>query len=174
MPSATMPGVTIATKDEMQRVFAEGRQLPFGVKVPKFAVPVTTIGYAVPAAYGTQVLLATYQVKAGWYAVITGVVLQFSGTGPSPNPGDVSFTVDIDRPLGDLTAGYSEKDYGSVPILLGAFTQGWIWPVEWRHSDGETIRIKATPVANMGLGAGNFLLACLLGFEWPAQGYEGF
>ena len=153
--------------------FAEGRQTPFGVKVPKFATPITAIGYATGLVYGTQVQLAQYTAKAGYYVVFSGLVLQFMGGGPSPNPGDVTFTVDIDRPLGDTT-GHAEKDYGAVPILLGSFTQGWVWPVEFRISNSEVIRVKGLPVANMGIGAGNWLIAALLGFEWPQQGYEGF
>ena len=170
------PTINLATPQEMQRVFAKTRQTPFGVEVPKFAIPLTVIGYELVAAYGTanQVQLAQYQAKANWYAVICGLVLQFMGTGPAPNPGDAIFTVDVDRPVGDYTAGYTEKNYGAVPILLGNFTNGWIWPVEWRHSDGEIIRVKAASIANMGVGAGNWFLCAMLGFEWPQQGYEGF
>ena len=168
-------GVTLATPQEMQRVLAESRQTPFGVKVPKWAEPVTRTGYVVvPAAYGTQVQITSHQAKANWYAVMFGIVLQFQGGGPAPNPGDVLFNVDIDRPAGDNTAGYIEKDYGSIPFLLGNFTAGPLWPCEFRYSNGETLRIKATPVANMGLDVGNWFVAGLIGFEWPQQGYEGF
>jgi hypothetical protein len=171
MPAAN--GVTLATEHEMQRVLAESRQTPFGVKVPKWAVPFNILGFGTPADYNVQVQLVQYQAKANWYAVVCGIVLQFQGTGPAPNPGDVQFTVDIDRPLGSI-AGYAEKDYGAVPIVLGSFTQSCPWPVEFRHSDGEIIRVKGTAIQNMGTGAGNSLLACLVGFEWPQQGYEGF
>lgn len=166
---------SIAQKQDMQRILAESRQTPFGVRVPKFSVPINALGYAEAPAYGiaNQVQLASYQAKSNWYAVIVGVVLQFQGTGPAPNPGDVLFQIDIDRPVGAIS-GYVEKDYGAVPVLLGSFTSGWVWPVEFRHSDGELIRIKASTVANVGTGAGNFLVGCLLGFEWPQQGYEGF
>lgn len=167
-------GVSLANQQNMQRVLAESRHTPFGVKVPKFAVPVTALGTVQVPAYGTQAQIVQYQAKANWYFVACGLVLQFSGSGSAPNPGDVTFTIDIDRPVNDFTSGYVEKDYGAIPILLGSFAQGFVWPVEFRHSDGEIVRIKATPVANMGTGPGNFFLACLLGFEWPQQGYEGF
>ena len=167
-------GVSLATQQDMQRVLAESRQTPFGLRIPKWAIPVTAIGSVEVPAYGTPVAIAQYQAKANWYLVICGLVLSFQGSGTAPNPGDVSFVVDVDRPAGDFTAGYVEKDYGNIPIPLGSFTQGWNWPVEFRHSNGEIVRIKGTPVANMGTGAGNFFVGCLLGFEWPQQGYEGF
>lgn len=176
MPAANGVAKTpdLSVPQSLMRAFTPGRMLPSGLVIPKGAVPVTKLGFAVvPAAYGTPALLTAYQVKANWYAVICGLVLQFQGTGPAPGLGDVSYTVDIDRPLNDFTAGYTEKDYGSVQFALGTFVGGPPWPVEFRHSNGETIRVKGTPVANMGLGAGNFLIGCLLGFEWPQEGFEG-
>ena len=166
--------VTLASQEQMQIALAEARKTPFGLRIPKSAVPVTSIGYAEAAAYGTQALLTTYQAKSGYVLLITGIVLQFQGNGQAPNPGDVNFTVDIDRALGDTTGGYTEKDYGAIPILLGSFTQGWVWPCEFRHVNNEIIRIKGTPVANMGVGAGNSLIGCLLGFEWPQMRHDGF
>jgi hypothetical protein len=166
------PAVIKPTAQEML-AFATGRQTPFGLKIPKFAVPVTAIASATGLAYTTQVVLTQVQAKANWYLVICGMVVQFQGTGPAPNPGDVTITVDVDRPLNDPTAGHAEKDYGALSVLVGSFTEN-PWPVEFRISNGEIIRLKALPNANMGVGSGNWLIGCLLGFEWPQQGYEGF
>jgi hypothetical protein len=168
------PLVKPATAQEML-AFAEGRQTPFGLKIPKWAVPVTAIGSATGLVYAVQALITQYTAKANWYLVICGLVIQYTGTGPAPNPGDATFTVDVDRPLGDNTAGYGEKDYGAITdSLLGSFTTGPVWPVEFRISNGETIRLKILPNANMGIGVGNWAIGALIGFEWPQQGYEGF
>jgi len=155
----------------MMAGWGAGRGSAFGVPIPKYANPVTIFGTIVAPAYGTQGVILQYQVKANWFAVLSAVVLQFAGAGPAPLPGDVIFTIDVDRALGS-TSGYAEKDYASIPFLLGSFTGGPQWPVEFKHKNGEIIRIKATPIANMGIGAGNFLSACLIGFEWPQQANE--
>lgn len=152
--------------------WASSRRSPFGLPIPRVALPVTVFGFsALPGGYGVQVLLLTYQVKANWFFLATGVVLGFSGAGNSPNPGDVAYAIDIDRPLGSVE-GYSEKNYNAVPLRLGSFENGPQWPVEFRHRNTEVIRIKGTPVATMGIGAANFLTACLVGWEWPEGGYE--
>jgi len=171
--SASAAGALVQVQ-ELMRDWADARRLPFGIPVPKTAVPVTAMGFAaIPAAFGTQVLVVTYQARPAWYALLTGIVLQFAGTGPAPRPGDVRYVIDIDRPLGDTVSGYDEKDYAAVPFLLGSQVTGPIWPVEFHHENGETVRIKATAVANMGHGAGNFFVAALVGYEWPKQGFEG-
>jgi hypothetical protein len=157
----------------MTRDFAESRRTPFGTVIPKIAVPVFAHGLVQVPPFGTQALLATYIVRPNWVCVICGVVLQFAGNGPAPNPGDVAFVVDVDNPLGAGT-GYTEKDYGNVPFVLGSFTDPPAWPCEFRHNNGESIRIKATAIANMGTGAGNFFLGALVGYEWPEQGWEAF
>lgn len=144
------------------------RRSAFGKRIPAVAEPVTVFGFStVPVVYGTQVQLLQFQAKANWFFLAAGIVLSFTGAGQPPNPGDVSYTVDIDRPLGDAAAGFVEKNYGNVPFPLGSFDRGLIWPVEFEHRNTEVIRIKATPVANMGLGATNFFTACLFGWTWP-------
>ena len=60
-----------------------------------------------------------------------------------------------------------------MPIPLGSFTTGPVWPVEFKHKNGEIIRIKISTVANVGTGAGNFVTGALLGFEWPELGKAG-
>jgi hypothetical protein len=162
---------SLTTRQEQVQGWGAGRGSAFGLPVPNFANPVTIFGSMVAPAYGTQGVILTYQVKPNWFAVLSAVVLQFAGTGPAPLPGDVNFAIDVDRALGTLN-GYPEKDYAAVPWPLGSFTGGPQWPVNFKHKNGETIRIKATPIANMGVGAGNFLYAALIGFEWPQQGNE--
>ena len=160
---------SISDQQKMMTDWADSRRLPSGIIIPKTAIPVFAYGFAVAPAYGTQVLLAQYQTKANWYSLICGIVLGFQGTGQAPNAGDVSFTVDVDRPLGDTTAGYTQKDYNAVPFQLGELAPGEPWPCEFQHSDGEILRIKGTPVANMSTGPGNSLVGAFLGWEWPAD-----
>lgn len=166
----------------LMRDWAYSRRTPFGTVIPKTALPISAFAFAEVPAYGTQANLVPanapaaqdymYQAKPNWYAIICGLILQFTGTGPAPNPGDVSFVIDVDRPLGVTGVGHAEKDYGLVPFVLGAFNQGYPWPTELKHRDGEILRVKATPVVNMGTGAGNFFQVALIGWEWPERGWE--
>jgi hypothetical protein len=172
MSSAVVEPVSLVELQQMMRDWAAARHTPYGIPIPRTAVPVTKFGLVqVPAAFGTEIVVVTYQVKANWFSLLTGLVAGYSGTGTAPLAGDVTFRVDIDRPLG-LTTGFSEKDYGNIPFPLGNFTFGPVWPVEFRHMNSETIRLKATPVQTMGLGAGNNFVGALLGFEWPSKGSE--
>ncbi len=153
--------------------FASSRRSPFGLPLPRVALPVNKFGFAaLTAGYGVEVLLLQFPIKANWFFLATELVLGFTGTGNAPNAGDVSYTVDIDIPLGGAQGkGYYEKDFQAVPFPLGSTLQG-PWKVEFRHRNRETIRIKGTPVANMGVGASNFLVATLSGWEWPEGGFE--
>jgi hypothetical protein len=151
------------------------RTLPSGFEIPRIAEPVFEIGFALVPDYGAanQTLLATHRVPANYECLICGIVLGYQGGAPIPLPGDIIYTVDVDRPLipgtgSLLTAGYDVKDYGNIPIQVGAFNYQ-PWPVEFRHLSGEIIRVKGQSVANVGVGAPNYLLAALVGFEWPSR-----
>lgn len=145
------------------------RRLPSGVEIPRIAVPVFELGNQVVPAYGAanQIVLITHTVPANYEALFTGIILGYSGAPPA-TPGDIVYSVDVDRPLGLLSAGYDEKDFGAIPIQMGSFTE-FLWPVEFRHQSSEVIRVKAYSVANVGVGAPNTLLAALVGFKWPAR-----
>ena len=146
------------------------RKLPSGFEIPRIAEPVFEIGAQLVPAYGlaNQIVLCTHTVPTNYDCLITGIVLGYQGGAPVPLPGDILYTVDVDRPLGLLTAGYDVKDYGNVPIQVGSLLFQ-PWPVEFRHASGEILRVKGTSIANVGVGAPNFLLAALVGFEWPAR-----
>jgi hypothetical protein len=171
--------MTLNLNERMQTMRDWGtrtRTLPSGFKIPDIAEPVFEIGAELVPAYGAanQVVLCTHKVPANYNALITGIVLGYQGGAPIPLPADILYTVDIDRPLiagvgSLLTAGYDEKDFGNVPIQVGSFLYGNPWPVEFRHTSGEIIRVKGSSVANVGVGAPNYLLAALVGFEWPTS-----
>jgi len=168
--SATIEGLAAVQREALD--WATSRRSPFGLPIPRVALPVTVFGSAaLTAGYNTQVLLLTFQAKANWFFLATGIVLGFAGAGNAPLPGDVRYIIDVDRPLGETT-GYVEKNYNNVPFPLGALQIGPQWPVEFRHRNLETVRIKGTPLTNMGIGAANFLTAALVGWEWPEGGFE--
>lgn len=166
-----MASLRMSLTDQMQDFRdwgARRRRLPSGLEIPAVAVPVFALGAVIVPAYGTQVVLVQHQVPANYRAVFCGIVLGYAGA-PAPTPGDIIYSVDIDRPLGYTSMfGYDEKDFGSIPIQLGSL-QFTPWPIEFKHSSSETIRIKGTPIANVGTGNPNNLLAALIGFEWPAE-----
>lgn len=153
--------------------YARGRKSVFGVPIPWSAEPVFVWGSVVsPAATGagSQLVVCSYTVPRGMYAMICGVVLGFVG-GAIPNPNDFVYTIDVDTPLGSTDEGYTEKDYAAVGVQLGSLVPCGPWPVEFKHSEEEMIQIKA--FNNSGpAGAGNFLQAALVGFQWPDQGWE--
>lgn len=182
MSSAAAIQAELNSAQTMMRDWAESRRTPFGSRVPKVALPVAAFGFVQVPAYGTQVNIVPanvpanqdflYRVKPNWYALICGLILQYSGAGPAPLPGDVSYVIDVDRPLGVSGIGETEKDYNGVPFTLGNFNFGLVWPTEFKHKNGETLRVKATPIVNMGTGAGNFFQVALIGWEWPERGWE--
>jgi hypothetical protein len=172
MSAIVRPAPDLVEIQRLSQQWAPSRQTPYGIPIPRFAVPVTKFGFVqVPAAYGTEVVLVTYQAKANWFCLLCGLVAGYSGTGTAPLAGDVKFTVDVDRPLGAAT-GYQEKDYGRLPFPVGDFQRGPVWPVEFRLMNSQTIRLKATPVQTMSLGPGNNFVGALVGFEWPSKGDE--
>jgi len=162
---------------------AEGHKTPLGTLVPASARPVFAQGFAVAPAVGAanQViiplsslvgpLLGGYQVPRGMQTLICGIVLGYVGGGGGALPGQVLYTIDVDNPFAVPTPGlgYTEKDYALVPFQLGSFVPGDPWPVEFRHTELETIRIKAQTVGGIPVGPGNFVYGALFGFQGPSK-----
>jgi hypothetical protein len=165
-----VPTSSVQEVQKRARDFGVFRTTPGGLVVPRNAIPFQAVGAVVCPALGTQVVVCTYQVQPQWFALVWGVVFQFVGT-PAALPNDITWTVDVDRPLGAVDQGYAEKDYGAVPILLGD-NQDRPWPVNFRHWSKETLRVKGTPNTNVTPGGSNFLVGMLLGDTWPGQGWE--
>jgi hypothetical protein len=157
---------------------ARGKRTVFGTPIPWIAEPVFQAGFVVAPDYGAanQVILLNYKVPRGYTALLNGLCFGYSGGGGSAQPGQVLFTVDVDNPSAAVipaASGYAEKDYYQVPFELGSFVGGPVWPVEFRHDQGEEVRIKGFTVSGVATGDGNFLYAALVGFQWPTMGWEG-
>jgi len=175
MPLANETDLTTAL-DTLQTL-ARGKRTVFGTPIPWVAEPVFASGFQVAPDYGptNQVILATYRVPRGYTALLCGLVVGYAGGGGPALPGQVLFTVDVTNPFGPVSfqSGYVEKDYNAVPFALGSLSPGEPWPVEFRHDQGETIRIKGQTVSAVATGDGNFLFGALIGWQWPTMGWEG-
>jgi len=157
---------------------SKGKRTVFGTPVPWVAEPVFASGFQVAPDLTdppTRVIIVEYTVPRGYSALICGLVTGFAG-GAIALPGQVQFTVDVDNPSvapSSPAQGYTEKDYGLVSFGLGSLSPGDPWPVEFKHDQNETVRIKGATVSAVPTGAGNFLFGALVGFQWPTMGWEG-
>jgi hypothetical protein len=143
------------------------------LKIPADAVPVLAIGAQPSPAYGagSQVTLCQYTVQPQWIVWIFGVLFHFDGSGFVPGSGDIVWSIDINRPAGaPVSIGYTEKNFGAIKWPLGSYEQPW--PVRLRHRESETLRVKAYTVANVGIGAPNYITGALHGYTWPAKETE--
>lgn len=121
-------------------------------------------------AYGTQVLLVSFQVPQAMEAVINHILLEYDGSGYTIGSGAITFSVDINRPLGATTQGYNPPGWGSITTQLGqAIYHPWPIPGGIRLSERDTIRIKATTANPLGIGAPNYITAALIGWYYPIK-----
>jgi hypothetical protein len=166
---AISPGEQLRRMQQAAADFGEGRQTSSGLVIPRNAVPFLAIASAVSPAFGiaNQVVLASYTVPTSWFVLVSGVLFAFDGMGLVPGRGDILWSVDVNRPLGS-TLGYGEKDFSAITWPLGSYIAG-PWPCEFRHYDGETIRVKAYTTANVGVGDPNRITGALYGFSWPGM-----
>jgi hypothetical protein len=177
VPNSQAPEEVISGTLQMLQKLAEGKRTVWGVPIPWVAEPVFASGFQVAPDYGAanQVILATYQLPRGYRAVLCGLVLGYVGGGGAALPGQVLYTVDVNNDSAAVVSpqsGYTEKDYNQVPFQLGTLSPAEPWPVEFRHDQGETVRVKGYTVSGVATGAGNFLYAALVGFQWPSMGWE--
>jgi len=127
----------------------------------------------IPApAYATQTLVAVFQVPQAMQAVITSIMCSFDGAGFIQGSGAVTWSIDINRPLGagGATLGYSPPDFSIILTQLGSLTMGpWPVPGGIRLSERDTIRFKVTTVAPVGIGSPNLITCMFLGWYWPSR-----
>jgi hypothetical protein len=177
VPNTTAPEEIVTATLQKIRELAESRRTVWGLPIPWEAEPVFASGFEVAPAYGAgnQVILATYQVPRGYRCVLCGLVLGYAGGGGGALPGQCIYTVDVNNSNAAVVSpqsGHVEKDYNQVPFQLGTLVGGPVWPVEFRHDQLETVRVKGYTVSGVATGAGNFLYAALVGFQWPSMGWE--
>jgi hypothetical protein len=175
MPVATEDTLTSALQT-LQKL-SQGKRTVFGTPIPWVAEPIFASGFVIAPDLTdppTRVIIVEYVVPRGYSAVICGLVTGFAGAAIAL-PGQVQFTIDVNNPNAATTPaiGYTEKDYGLVPFGLGSLSPGDPWPVEFKHDQNETVRIKGATVSAVPTGAGNFLFGALVGFQWPTMGWEG-
>lgn len=182
VPTNTAPEDVISNSLQMLQRLAEMKRTVFGTPIPWKAEIIFAKGFVVapdylpPAGAGGQVLICSYQIPRGYSAVICGLVFGYAGGGGAALPGQVAYTVDVDNPIAAITSpqsGRVEKDFNQVPFQLGSLVGGPVWPVEFKYDQNETVRVKGYTVSGVAIGAGNFLYAALLGFQWPTMGWEG-
>lgn len=178
MKSVESPEEVLTNALQALQTLSQGKRTVFGTPIPWVAEPVFAQGFQIAPDFGAanQVIIASYLVPRGYTALLCGLVLGYVGGGGGALPGQVLYTVDVDNASGPVVSpasGYVEKDYNNVPFQLGTLSPGEPWPVEFRHDQGEFIRIKGYTVSGVATGAGNFLFGALIGWQWPTMGWEG-
>ena len=120
----------------------------------------------VPVA-ATQSLVLQYNVPDSLAFVLTRVCLLV--TGVNSLPGDFTWTLDVNLPLGSSSAqGTPLQGFGQVQTQLGSFERAW--DIESGELDilkpRDQLRAK---VVNNNLGAGNgYFVAMFVGYTIPA------
>lgn len=121
-------------------------------------------------AYATQALIISFQVPQAMQAVITHIICKYDGSGFVQGSGSVVWTVDINRPLGATVQGYNPPDFGSIITQLGDFlTFPFPIPSGIRLNERDTIRLKVTTAAPVGIGAPNYITGAFLGWYYPVK-----
>jgi hypothetical protein len=175
MPVKT-PSSNISTALETLQGAAEAKRTVWGTPIPWVATPIFAQGFQTAPDFGAanQVIVASFQVPRGYSAIICGLVFGYAGGAGAAMPGQVLYTVDVDNPSAAVVSpqsGYVEKDFNQVPFQLGDLTN-LVWPVEFKYDQNEFVRVKAQTVSGVAVGAGNFVFAALVGFQWPSMGWE--
>ena len=137
---------------------------------PPSETPVSARETIAAPAYGVQALITSCQVPQAMEAVITHILCKFDGSGFVQGSGAVTWTIDINRPLGAAQQGYNPPFFGSIITQLGDFlTFPFPVPGGIRLSERDTIRFKVTTAAPVGIGAPNYITAMLLGWYYPVK-----
>lgn len=123
-------------------------------------------------AYGAanQVVVCSYAIPAGFTACIKAIMRSYSGSGWVEGSGDIVWDIDVDRPLGaSPIIGWGLPDYTANIFSLGSPSLGpWKVPGAIIVQSG-TIRMKARTVANVTVGAPNYLVGTLIGWIYPSS-----
>lgn len=124
-------------------------------------------------AYGVQTLVASFEVPQAMEAVINAILCKFDGDGFVQGSGAITWSIDINRPLGAGGAqlGYSPPDFSIITTQLGDNIQSGPWPIPGgiRLTERDFIRFKVTTGNPVGIGAPNLITCAFLGWYWPSR-----
>lgn len=138
---------------------------------PQDEVPFNPTGSIAAPAYGSQVVVAEYQVPQGYEGALWQTYMGFVGAGYVLGSGDIVWTIDINSPLGvsALTA-YTLPDLANIVVPFGSPIEGpFKFAAPYLLREGDTVRLKATSVANISTGAPNFMVGYIGGWTWPVE-----
>jgi hypothetical protein len=142
---------------------------PWVIPPPTFQQIFEENSVAAPA-YGTQVQLTSFTVPQAMEAIINYIVLEYDGSGYTIGSGAITYSVDINRPLGATTQGYNPPGWGAILSQLGnVMYQPWPIPGGIRLYERDTIRIKALTANPLGIGAPNYITGILMGWYYPVK-----
>jgi hypothetical protein len=121
-------------------------------------------GSIVAPAQGSQAQILQYNVPDSLQYVPTSLVFEFLGA--AWNPGDFTFVLDVNQPIGSISVqGVPFTGYGSVPFNLGS--REIPWQIQAGENDklksADQVRVKVTNV-NVTPNAPNYFNAVLLGY----------
>lgn len=137
---------------------------------PQDEVPFNPTGSVAAPAFGSQVVVAAYQIPQGYEGALWQLFAVYQGSGYVTGSGDILWTVDINAPLGvsALTA-YTLPDLANVVLPLGTPQLPFKFAAPYLLHEGDTVRLKATSVQNIGTGAPNYMQGYLGGWTWPVD-----
>lgn len=121
---------------------------------------------AVPAM-GASVAALTYQVPEGLRAYMIGILQNYSG-GTGLNPGDLSWTVTQNQPVGISDfQGAPVQGLTAIPVPLGEWQYGvwWPFPRAYEFEPDTVLRSMVKNVTgNIPAGAPNVLISGFFGW----------
>lgn len=128
---------------------------------------------AVVPPIGSTVVTLAYRVPSGSRFFLMGIIQNVYGASGGPlamSPGDITWTVDKNRPVGiGDTQGMGIQGLINVPIPLGSFPFGVIWRFSraYEFEPLDLIQSKATNVASGNVGAPNTFVSAFIGYRLP-------
>lgn len=146
-------------------------QWPFNwVEPPPGSRQVFVRGFLPMPAVGVDTQVLLYKVPDSVQFVLSGIVFE-AGPVTAVSPGDVLFTLDVDQPVGAVSAqGVGFTGYSAVPFNLG--TRQIPWPIAPGENDvlrsNNQVRVKVTNV-NAAAGSPQYVLAILRGYTMKAR-----
>jgi hypothetical protein len=158
--------------EELARFRQRKRAWPYIHRMPPpGAIRVRADGsIAVPTAVAGETQGIAYTVDEGFVFALEALAVEFlaSGLPGTVDPGDFTWTLDLNKPVGVGTfQGQSIQGFTQVDIPLGSLVIPWPLEMPDLFAPNDTIRSKFFNV-NLTPGDPNFFKTVLLGWRWPA------